>query len=136
MDFDWIYILSQVLTVIEYGLLGLSYLAKSRLMVVILDIVSMLTGIIVYVLLGADLGMAMSIVIFVANFYYLWDEKQQKGRKKQYFVRDYIVLAVVLLLILVLAIVTYDGPLSLLSVAATTMIAPSIWAAPVIMFLM
>ena len=127
MDFDWIYILSQVLTVVEYGLLGLSYLAKSRLMVVILDIVSMLTGIIVYVLLGADLGMAMSIVIFVANFYYLWDEKQQKGRKKQYFVRDYIVLAVVLLLILVLTIVTYDGPLSLLSVAATTIYEISIW---------
>ena len=128
MSWSVTYILSQVLTVVEYGLLGLSYLAKRRVAVVILDIVSMLTGIVVFILLGADLGMAMSVVIFVANFYYLWDEKKQEGRKKKvYYTRDYVVLAVVLLAILVLTILTYDGPLSLLSVAATTLYEISIW---------
>lgn len=127
---DFVYILSQVLTVVEYGLLGLSYLAKNRKAVVLLDIASMATGIVVFLLLGADLGMMMSVVILVANFYYLWDEHkngERSKRKTRYFVRDYVVLAVVLALIGVLAILTYDGPLSLLSVAATALYEISIW---------
>ncbi len=126
MSGGFTYILSQILTVVEYGLLGLSYLAKNRKAVVVLDIASMATGIVVFLLLGADLGMAMSVVVLVANFYYLWDEHKH-GKQKRYFVRDYVVLAVVLLAILVLAILTYDGPLSLLSVAATTLYEISIW---------
>lgn len=118
--------MSQILTVVEYGLLGLSYLAKNRKAVVLLDIASMAMGIIVFLLLGADLGMAMSVVVFLANFYYLWDE-QKHGKQRKYFKRDYVVLAVVLAVILVLAILTYDGPLSLLSVAATTLYEISIW---------
>lgn len=127
---DWIYVLSQVLTVVEYGLLGLSYLAKNRKAVVLLDIASMAMGIVVFLLLGADLGMAMSVVILVANFYYLWDEHkngERSKRKERYFVRDYIVLAVVLVMIGVLAVLTYDGPLSLLSVVATVLYEISIW---------
>ncbi len=126
MELDFTYILSQILTVVEYGLLGLSYLAKNRKAVVILDIASMATGIVVFLLLGADLGMAMSVVVLLANFYYLWDEHKH-GKQKRYFTRDFVVLAVVLLLILVLAILTYDGPLSLLSVFATTLYEISIW---------
>lgn len=125
---DWVYALSQVLAVAEYGLLGLSYLAKNRKLVVLLDIASMSMGILAFLLLGADLGMAMSVVILVANFYYLWDEhKNGERRQKRYFVRDYVVLAVVLVLIGVLAILTYDGPLSLLSVVATALYEISIW---------
>lgn len=129
---DWVYALSQVLTVVEYGLLGLSYLAKNRKAVVALDIASMTMGIVVFLLLGADLGMAMSVVVLLANFYYLWDENRhgaREGRKKRelYLVRDYVVLAVVLVMIGVLAVLTYDGPLSLLSVAATVLYEISIW---------
>lgn len=180
MSFSFAYILSQILTVVEYGLLGLSYLAKSRKLVVILDIASMATGIVVYLLLGADLGLAMSVVILLANFYYLWDESskrstslksvgtpsqdkesslvrsstlpsssssiassqgsytlkaealdsagtpsQELGRK--YKTRDYVVLVVVLGAIAVLSFLTYDGPASLLSVAATALYEVSIW---------
>lgn len=125
---DWVYVLSQVLAVAEYGLLGLSYLAKNRKLVVLLDIASMSMGILAFLLLGADLGMAMSVVILVANFYYLWDEHKNGSRKqKRYFVRDYVVLAAVLALIGALAILTYDGPLSLLSVVATVLYEISIW---------
>lgn len=123
---DWVFVLSQVLTVIEYGLLGLSYLAKNRKAVVVLDIASMTAGIVAFLLLGAGLGMAMSIVVLVANFYYLWDESKH-GKQQRYFARDFVVLAVVLLAIGVLAGLTYDGPLSLLSVAATTLYEISIW---------
>lgn len=128
MELTFTYVLSQILTVVEYGLLGLSYFAKNRKAVVVLDIASMATGVIVFILLGADLGMLMSIVILLANFYYLYDHnKRKKSQRDKYFVRDYVALAVVLLAILGCAILTYDGPLSLLSVLATVLYEISIW---------
>lgn len=126
MELSLVYIISQVLTVIEYGLLGLSYLAKNRKAVVWLDIASMATGVVVFLLLGADLGMAMSVVVLVANFYYLWDEYDQ-GKRNKLTLRDFVVLGIVLVAITVLAVLTYDGPLSLLSVAATVLYEISIF---------
>lgn len=126
MELTVVYIWSQIFTVVEYGLLGASYLAKNRKAIVLLDIASMATGIVAFLLLGADLGMAMSVVILLANFYYLWDEHDE-GAKNQLTLRDYVVLAIVLALIAVLAVLTYDGPLSLLSVAATVLYEISIF---------
>ena len=133
MEITVAYVISQILTVAEYGLLGASYLAKKRRSVVILDIVSMSCGIAAFFLLGADLGMAMSIIVLLANFYYLWEEswaqKGQSTKKRQAQERRWrnIVLAVVLLGIGVVTVLTYDGPLSLLSVAATVLYEVSIW---------
>lgn len=122
------YIFSQVFTVAEYGLLGASYLAKKRRAVVILDIISMACGIVAFILLGADLGMAMSVIILLANFYYLWDEQVHSERERaKLHPRDYVVLVVVLTGIAVVTWLTYDGPLSLLSVAATVLYEISIW---------
>lgn len=122
------YIWSQILTLVEYGLLGASYLAKHRKAIVLLDIASMTTGIIAFILLGADLGMAMSVVILLANFYYLWDEHVHTAKERaKLHPRDYVVLVVVLATIAVLAVLTYDGPLSLLSVFATVLYEISIW---------
>lgn len=128
MDFSISYIFSQIFTVAEYGLLGASYLAKNRRLVVSLDIISMTCGIVAYILLGADLGLAMSVVILLANFYYLWDEHAHSEKERSVLHgRDYVVLVVVLTMIALLAWLTYDGPLSLLSVAATVLYEISIW---------
>lgn len=125
---DMAYIWSQILTVLEYGLLGASYLAKRRVLVVILDIISMTLGILVYLLLGADLGMAMSIIILLANFYYLWDESTHSARERaKLHGRDYVVLGVVLAAIIGVTVLTFDGPLSLLSAVATALYEVSIW---------
>lgn len=126
MEFTAVYIWSQIFTVIEYTLLGASYLAKNRKAIVLLDIASMTTGIVAFMLLGADLGMAMSVVILLANFYYLWDEHDQ-GKNNKLTLRDYLVLLIVLAVIAVLVVLTYDGPLSLLSVAATVIYEISIF---------
>lgn len=126
MVITWTYIWSQILTVIEYGLLGATYFVKNRKLVVILDTISMAAGIGAYILLGADLGLAMSAVILVANFYYLYDEKR-RGKNHKLKLKDFLVLAAVLTVIALLAIWTYDGPLSLLSVAATVLYEISIW---------
>lgn len=45
MNITWTYIWSQIFTVIEYVLLGTTYFAKKRKLVVILDTFSMLAGI-------------------------------------------------------------------------------------------
>lgn len=126
MEITWLYIWSQVFTVLEYGLLGVSYLVKKRRAIILLDIFSMVAGIVAFLLLGADQGMAMSVVILLANFYYLWDE-HKNGKQKKYFIRDYVVLAIVMLTIGVLTVLTYDGLPSLLSVAATVLYEISIW---------
>lgn len=120
------YIWSQILTLVEYGLLGATYFVKKRRLVVVLDTISMAAGILAYILLGADLGLAMSVVILLANFYYLYDEKR-RGKNHKLRLRDYVVLGVVLGVIAVLAAWTYDGPLSLLSVVATVLYEISIW---------
>ena len=126
MTITWTYIWSQILTLVEYGLLGATYFAKRRKLVVILDTISMAAGIGAYILLGADLGLAMSVVILLANFYYLYDEGR-RGKNHKLKLRDYVFLALVLAIIAVLAVWTYDGPLSLLSVAATVLYEISIW---------
>lgn len=128
MSVTLVYILSQVFTVAEYGLLGLSYLAKKRKLVVVLDICSMICGIVAFLLLGADLGLAMSVIILLANFYYLWDEHVHSARERaKLHPRDYIVLTIVMVGIAVVAWLTYDGVLSLLSVLATVLYEISIW---------
>lgn len=128
MAWTFSYVLSQILTIIEYGLLGASYFAKNRKAVVLLDIVSMTAGIFAFLLLGADLGMAMSVIILLANFYYLWDEHAHTAKERsKLHARDYIILAIILVLIAVVTYFTYEGPLSLLSVAATTLYEISIW---------
>lgn len=128
IELTWTWVLSQIFTVVEYGLLGASYLAKKRKAVVVLDIASMTCGIIAFLLLGADLGMAMSVIILLANFYYLWDENKHNAKERsELHVRDYVVLALVLIGIGVVTALTYDGPLSLLSVAATVLYEISIW---------
>lgn len=126
MELTTVYIWSQILTLVEYGLLGLSYLAKKRKVVVTLDIFSMLCGIVAFFLLGADLGVGMSIIILLANFYYLWQEGQKKLRKKRYW-WDYLMLAVILVAIVLITIFTNEGWLSLFSVVATALYEVSIW---------
>lgn len=126
MNITWTYIWSQIFTVVEYVLLGTTYFAKKRKLVVVLDTFSMLAGIVAYILLGADLGLAMSVVILLANFYYLYDE-HRRGKNHKLGLRDFVALGVVLAVIAILAVWTYDGPLSLLSVAATVLYEISIW---------
>lgn len=126
MGWTWQYVLSQILTVVEYGLLGLSYLAKKRKTVVILDIVSMSLGILVYMLLGADTGIWMSVVVLMANFYYLYQEHKY-GEMKTFHKRDYVFLTVVLLAILGLTIWTFEKWTDIFSVIATALYEISIW---------
>lgn len=126
MDFSLTYIISQVFTIIMYILLGITYFAKNKKVIVIFSMLSLLANIIAYVLLNAYTGMAMCIVAMLRNIYLLYDEKIN-GKSDKNTIKDYIVLGIIYALTLVSTVFTYDGILSLLSVAATSIYTYSIW---------
>ncbi len=126
MEIDFIYILSQVFTILMYALLAWTYFLKDKRKIVIVSALSLVANIIAYVLLGAWTGLAMCIVAMLRNFYILWEEKRY-GKREKLEKRDYIFLAVVYLGIILATIPTYEGFLSLLSVFATSVYTYSIW---------
>lgn len=126
MEIDFIYILSQIFTILMYALLAWTYFLKDKRKIVIVSLLSLVANVIAYVLLGAWTGLAMCIVALLRNFYILWEEKQH-GKRETNERRDYIFLAVVFLGIILATIPTYEGFLSLLSVFATSVYTYSIW---------
>lgn len=126
MEVDFIYILSQIFTIIMYGLLAWTYFIKNKRKIVIVSVLSLIANVIAYVLLGAWTGLAMCIVALLRNYYILWEEKKY-GKREKLEKRDYIFLAIVYLGIILATIPTYEGFLSLLSVFATSVYTYSIW---------
>lgn len=123
---DFIYILSQVFTILMYALLAWTYFLKDKRKIVIVSALSLVANIIAYVLLGAWTGLAMCVVAMLRNLYILWEEKKY-GKREKLEKRDYTFLAIVYLGIILATIPTYEGFLSLLSVFATSIYTYSIW---------
>lgn len=126
MEIDFIYILSQIFTIIMYALLAWTYFLKDKRKIVIVSGASIIVNAIAFILLGAWTGLAMCVVAALRNLYILWDEKKH-GKRETNEKRDNIFLAVVYLGIILAAIPTYEGVLSLLSVFATSVYTYSIW---------
>ncbi len=126
MEIDFIYILSQVFTILMYVFMAWTYFLKDKRKIVIVSALSLVANIIAYVLLGAWTGLAMCVVAMLRNLYILWEEKHN-GKRETNTKRDYIFLAVVYLGIVLATIPTYEGFLSLLSVFATSVYTYSIW---------
>ena len=76
MEMTVAYIASQVLTVVMYILLGITYQIQDRKKVLILNVISLIVNAIIYVLLDAYSGLSMCIVALVRNFIFLIDEKR------------------------------------------------------------
>ena len=74
MEVDFVYILSQIFTIIMYALLAWTYFLKDKRKIVIISAASLVTNIVAYILLGAWTGLAMCIVAMLRNLYILWDE--------------------------------------------------------------
>lgn len=126
MEINFIYILSQIFTILMYALLAWTYFLKDKRKIVIVSALSLVANTIAYILLGAWTGLAMCIVAMLRNLYILWDEKKY-GKREVNEKRDYIFLAIVYLGIILATIPTYEGFLSLLSVFATSVYTYSIW---------
>ncbi len=120
------YILSQVFTILMYGLLAITYYVKDRKSVLIISFLSLVANSLAYILLYAYTGLAMCVVALVRNIYFLVDEKKN-GKSEQISRKDFIVLIVLYAITIISAIFTYEGFLSLLSVFATMIYTYSVW---------
>ena len=126
MEIVFIYILSQIFTILMYALMAWTYFLKDKRKIVIVSAFSLVASIIAYILLGAWTGLAMCVVAMLRNLYILWEEKKN-GKRETNEKRDYIFLAIVYLGIILATIPTYEEFLSLLSVFATSIYTYSIW---------
>jgi hypothetical protein len=125
--FNWTleYIISQILIVIVYILICTTYFLKNRRKILITNIIAHIFQAGSFLLLNGLTGVAMNTVYVIRDSFFTIDEKNRKNSKLTK--RDYIILAVFILIIITFTIFTYSGCGSLLSVVATIISTIAIW---------
>jgi len=126
MELSITYILSQIFTIVMYILLAITYYAKDRKMVLVLNFFSLIANMVAYILLGAWSGLAMCVVALIRNLIFIVDEKKN-GKRENINKIDIIILAILYSISIISAIFTYEGFLSLFSVFATMLYTYSVW---------
>ena len=126
MELTSTYILSQIFVILTYILLGITYYAKDRKRILILNFASLIANGIAYIFLNAWTGLAMTFVALLRNIIFLADEKKN-GKSTKINKKDIIILLILYIISIISAIFTYDGFLSLLSVFATMLYTFSVW---------
>lgn len=119
MEITRIYIISQIITVIYFAILSLSYLLKDRTKILTANFVAHIGQTAAMVMLNGYTGAAMSVIMILRDLTLLMQEWQKSKGKEINKKVDLIILIVTVILIVALTIFTYNGPLSLLSVIAT-----------------
>lgn len=127
MEITLIYIVSQVITVIYYAILSLSYLLKDRNKILTANFVAHIGQATAMAMLNGYTGAAMSVIMILRDLTLLVQENKKSKGKEINKKLDLIILIVTFILIIALTIFTYNGPLSLLSVVATLVTTFSLW---------
>ena len=126
MEIDQIYVMSQVFTVLMYALLGVTYQVKSRRKILILSIFSNAFQGIAYLLLNAKSGFVMCVLAILRETAMMFISDKIKDEKKSK--RAYLCVIIVFYIAMIIsAIFTYEGMLSMLSILATAIYTYSIW---------
>ena len=112
-----LYIVSQVIVVIRYALLGITYGLKNRKSILLFSFASSVANAMVFALLSAWSGFAMSCVSVIRSIAFLVRNKHDKS--EEFTKIDLFILSGLYLISIALAIVSYNGFFSWLSVAAT-----------------
>lgn len=120
------YILSQIFIIISYILLLFTYQSKSRKNILIFNFVSLIATGLSYAFLSAYSGLTMVFVAIIRNIIFYIDEKKN-GKSSKNNTKDYIILAILYLISIIFAILTYKGILSMMSVFATMLYTFSVW---------
>ncbi len=126
MEIDQTYIMSQVFTILMYALLGITYQVKSRRKILILSIFSNAFQGIAYLLLNAKSGFIMCILAILRDIFMMVISdkiKDEKTSKRAYLS----VIIIFYFAMIISAIFTYEGMLSMLSILATAIYTYSIW---------
>lgn len=122
MEVTAAYIISQILTLILYGFLGISYLQKNRNKVLIFNIIVDILHIIAMCLLKGYSGAAMGLVSLYRDIFLLIYARKKNSKKIDIFI-----LITSIVLIITLSLITYDGIFSMLSILATLITTFAIW---------
>lgn len=127
MELTGIYIISQIITIIYYGLLSFSYLLKDRKKILIANFIAHIGQTIAMALLNGYTGAAMSLIMMMRDLTLVFEENNKKKGKEINKNVDLIILIITFVLIIILTIFTYNGLLSLLSVIATLVTTFALW---------
>lgn len=127
MEFTAIYIISQVITVIYFAILSLSYLLKDRTKILTANFVAHIGQATAMAMLNGYTGAAMSVIMMLRDLTLLIEEKQKSKGKQINKKIDLGILVITVVLMIVLTVFTYNGPLSLLSVIATLVTTFALW---------
>lgn len=127
MEITSIYIISQVITILYFAVLSLSYLLKDRNKILIANFAAHIGQTVAMAMLNGYTGAAMSLIMILRDLTLIIQEaKKSKGKDINKKI-DILILIITILLIVVLTIFTYNGPLSLLSVVATLITTFALW---------
>lgn len=127
MEITYIYIISQIITIIYYAILSLSYLLKDRNKILIANFIAHIGQTTAMVMLNGYTGAAMAAIMILRDLTFLIEENKKFKNEKIKKKIDLIILIITIVLIIVLTIFTYNGPLSLLSVVATLIATLALW---------
>lgn len=122
MQLTRIYIISQIITIIYFSLLSFSYLLKDRVKILISNFIAHIGQTIAMFLLNGYTGASMAFIMLLRDLTLLIFHKQIDNKKL-----NITLLVISILLIIILTIYTYNGPLSLLSVIATLITTFALW---------
>ncbi len=123
---DISYIASQIVTVIMYSLLAITYVSKNKRKILVISTLAIIANAVAFVLLNAWTGLAVCCIDLLRNFYLVYDEKKH-GKRDKIAKRDVVFLFSVFATMAIAAVPTYEGPLSLLSIFASAVYTFSIW---------
>lgn len=119
------YIISQILTVIAFALLGMTYVVKDRRKLLFFSLMASAVFIVSYFFLKAWSGLAMSVISLVRCGLFLIENKKCEDRQMTKF--GWFVLGISIVALIICAIFTYEGFLSLFSVFGELIYTISIW---------
>lgn len=124
MEIGFKYVISQVITIVIYLILAMSYYSKNRGKILILNFAALSLKIIVYSLLEAWTGLSMTIVSIIMNVIFIVEYRKNKDSINK---NDILILITIYVISIIFTIFTYSGFFSLFSVFATMVYIFSVW---------
>lgn len=113
------YILSQILVVVAIGSYALTYLLKTKKQVLIVGLIGVVLNTISFILLGAYTGAVVNVAAMVRSLWFFYEEKKGK--------RTWVSLTIVMALIIMATIFTYQNLVDLLPLVAGLVYAFACW---------
>lgn len=111
------YIISQIFVIIQYLFFVLTYHTKTKKQILIFNTIACASSALSFMFLSAYSGSVMSLLAVLRNYlFYKQDEKKDINN-----------LIIVLVILTLLSIITYDGILSLMPSIGTLLYTISVW---------